>query len=299
MRVVFSDGYAIPLPGKHRFPMRKYPALYEILRAENLVPESHVVAPAEADWQEIALIHTNEYMSDVAHGTLSTAAIRRLGFPWSQNLVRRTRLSVDGTRKTAAMALEDGIAANLAGGTHHAFVDRGEGFCVFHDIAITIRGLQRDGRIRRALVVDLDVHQGNGTAAIFRDDETVFTFSMHGARNYPFRKEVSDCDVALPDGTTDDEYLAALATHLPAVIAHANADIAFYLAGVDIVANDRFGRLAVTRNGLHERERYTLQTLRNANLPTAVVLGGGYATTPEATADLHAVLHREAAAIGF
>ncbi|MGE3181612.1 MAG: histone deacetylase, partial [Phycisphaerae bacterium] len=244
-------------------------------------------------------VHDSGYMSDVAHGTLSAAAVRRLGFPWSQNLVRRTRLSVDGTRKTAELALQDGIAANLAGGTHHSFVDRGEGYCVFNDIAIAIRGLQRDGGIARALIVDLDVHQGNGTAAIFRDDESVFTFSMHGARNYPFRKEVSDCDVALPDGTTDDEYLAALATHLPACMTHAQADIVFYLAGVDVVEHDRFGRLALTRAGLHERERFVLQTLRNAGLPTAVVLGGGYAATAEATADLHAVLHREARGLGL
>lgn len=297
MDVWFSPGYTVPLPAGHRFPMGKYAALHEILLREGLITPERTHEPAEADWADLRLVHTPEYLSDLAHGTLAPQAIRRLGLPWAPAMLRRSRLAVGGTLAAAAAALRDGIAANLAGGTHHAFADRGEGFCVLNDVAVAIRVLQRDGRIRRALVVDLDVHQGNGTARIFAGDGDVFTFSIHGARNYPFHKEASTLDVPLPDGTDDAAYLAALHETLPRALAAARPDIVFYLAGVDPVAGDRFGRLAMTRAGLLERDRFVLETLRAAQRATVLVLSGGYARTPEETADLHATVHRAAAMI--
>jgi acetoin utilization deacetylase AcuC-like enzyme len=217
-----------------------------------------------------------------------------MGLPWSKRLVYRSRLAVQGTMNAAMMALEDGIAANLAGGTHHAFPGHGEGFCVLNDVAVAIRLLTQSCWIRRALVIDLDVHQGNGTAAIFRDDPNVVTFSMHGAKNYPFEKPSSTFDVPLPDATTDAVYLETLRLHLPDVLSHAEPDLVFYLAGIDVMADDRYGRMALTRDGLHARDRFVLETIRAAGLPVALLLSGGYAATPELTADLHAVTHREA-----
>ena len=274
--------------------MGKFPALHALLLDEGLVAPGDVVAPREVDWADLLLVHTPAYLEAFAAGTLSKAAVRLQGLPWTEGLVRRSRLAVRGTINAALMALEDGIAANLAGGTHHAFADHGEGFCLFNDVAVAIRVLQRAGWMRRALVADLDVHQGNGTAAIFAGDGDVFTFSMHGAKNYPFRKVPSTLDVALPDGTGDDAYLGALARHLPGVIARSKPDLVFYLAGIDVLAGDRFGRLALTPDGLHARDGYVLETLHAAGLPAVLLLSGGYAPTPEETARRHAICHREA-----
>lgn len=294
MRVSFSDGYTMPLPDGHRFPMGKYGALHRILLAEGLLCPADMMTPTELDWADARRVHTPEYLSDLAHGTLAAPALRRLGFGWSAALVRRARLAAAGTLLAAEAALDDGIAANLAGGTHHAFADRGEGFCVLNDVAIAIRVLAARRRLRRALVVDLDVHQGNGTAAIFAGDAAVFTLSLHGARNYPFHKMRSSRDVPLADRTGDEAYLAALAVHLPAAIEAARPDLVFYLAGVDVVAGDRFGRLALTRAGLRRRERFVLETVRARGVPLALLLSGGYARTAVETADLHAVVHRAA-----
>jgi acetoin utilization deacetylase AcuC-like enzyme len=230
-------------------------------------------------------------------GALDARAQRRLGFPWSEALVLRSRLAVAGTLEAARMALRDGLAANLAGGTHHAFPDHGEGFCVFNDVAVAIRSCRAERRIARALVVDLDVHQGNGTAAIFCADPLTYTFSMHGANNFPLRKERSSRDVELPDGTGDDQYLSQLRAHLPEVIGQARAELCFYVAGVDPVRGDRLGRLALSREGLALRERLVLEELARAGIPAAIVMGGGYAATPLETAELHAVVHREARAL--
>ncbi|ARA93033.1 histone deacetylase [Rhodothermaceae bacterium RA] len=297
MRVSYTDGYFVPLPPRHPFPMGKFPALHRLLLEEGLIRPGDVVAPREADWADLLLVHTPEYLSKLAGGRLSRQEERRMGLPWSERLVVRSRLAVQGTINAALMALEDGRAANLAGGTHHAMPGHGEGFCVLNDVAVAIRVLERARWLRRALVVDLDVHQGNGTAAIFADDETAFTFSMHGAKNYPFHKPPSSLDVGLPDGTTDDAYLDALARHLPEAIARARADLVFYLAGIDVLAGDRFGRLALTRAGLYERDRYVLETLARSGLPVVLLLSGGYAPTPEQTADLHAIAHRAAAVV--
>ena len=294
MRVSYSDGYFVPLPPGHPFPMGKFPALHRLLLEEGLITPADVIPPRQADWADLLLIHTPAYLNALSAGTLPRRAIRRMGLPWSPRLVHRSRLAVQGTINAALMALHDGIAANLAGGTHHAFPDHGEGFCVLHDVAVTVRVLQRAHWIRRALIIDLDVHQGNGTAAILNGHTSVFTFSMHGAKNYPFNKVPSSLDVPLPDGTGDDAYLETLARHLPAVLEAARPDLVFYLAGIDVVQGDRFGRLQLTRAGLHARDRQVLETIHDAGVPLTLLLSGGYAATPEATADLHAVVHREA-----
>lgn len=294
MRVCYSSGYVAALPEGHRFPMPKFSLLFELLLREGVVRPEDVVEPQEADWEDLRLVHSAEYLADLAHGTLSPAALRRLGLPWSAALLRRSRLAVQGTVLAARMALEDGVAANLAGGTHHAFADRGEGFCLLNDVCVAIRILEREGRIRRALVVDLDVHQGNGTATLCDGRPEVFTFSIHGERNYPFRKARSSLDVGLPNHVGDGCYLDMLESHLPAVIEQARPDVAFYLAGVDPVEGDRFGRLDLSPAGLEQREQYVLETLRRAGLPVVLTLSGGYAATPQATAELHACVHRAA-----
>jgi acetoin utilization deacetylase AcuC-like enzyme len=227
-------------------------------------------------------------------GRLGPAAERAVGFPWSEALVLRSRASVGGTVLAAEAALRDGIAGNLAGGTHHAFRDRGEGYCVFNDIAVAIKALQHEGRISRAVVVDLDVHQGNGTAAIFAGDDTVFTFSMHGARNFPFRKERSSRDVDLPDGCGDTEYLAALSRHLPEVIDAACPDILFFQAGVDPLQGDSLGRLALTMEGLRERDQMVLEAAWSRGLPAVLTLGGGYARPIDRSVEAHAGTYRAA-----
>ena len=295
MRVSYCEGYHVPLPEGHAFPMGKFPALHRILLAERLIGADDVVEPTQADWADLSLVHTEEYLSKLRRGTFLHPEIRKLGLPWSQALVRRSRLAVRGTVNAAWMALEDGIAANLAGGTHHAFPDHGEGFCVLNDVGVAVRTLRRAGWIERALVVDLDVHQGNGTAAVFARDDRTFTFSMHGENNYPFRKTPSDLDVPLADGVGDDEYLSRLEPCLRDALARARPDLVFYLGGVDVVAGDRFGRLALTPAGLEAREELSIRMLRDAGVPITLLLSGGYAPSPEATAELHAIVHRVAA----
>jgi len=297
MRVSYSDGYYVPLPDGHPFPMAKFPALHRLLLREGLIDERAVVAPRQADWADLRRVHTPTYLSRLARGMLSDRAERRMGLPWSKRLVHRSRLAVQGTINAAYMALTDGVAANLAGGTHHAFPDHGEGFCVLNDVAVAIRVLQTACWARRVLIVDLDVHQGNANAAFFSDDASVFTFSMHGAKNYPFEKPPSSLDVPLDDDVRDAAYLATLRNTLPDTLDAVRPDLVFYLAGIDVAANDRFGRMALTRQGLHARDRFVLDALRGRSLPVVLLLSGGYAETPAATADLHAVTHREAARI--
>jgi acetoin utilization deacetylase AcuC-like enzyme len=277
--------------------MAKYPLLYERLRRSGLARDESLIEPAEADLEELRLVHTDEYLERLATGSLDAAAVRKLGVPWSAALWRRSRLAARGTLEAARAALDDGLAGNLAGGTHHAFPGHGEGFCVLNDIAVAIRVLQRERRIRRALVVDLDVHQGNGTAAIFEGDTDVFTFSMHGERNYPTRKMRSTLDVGLADGVQDDDYLAMLEWHLAAILGGFTADLVFYLAGVDPAQGDRYGRLRLTDDGLRRRDRRVLETCRQAGLPVVITIAGGYAPTPERTAELHAIVFEEAHAL--
>lgn len=295
MRAFYCDHFVLPLPPEHRFPMAKYRLLRERVLAEGIVAPDRLIEPAAAEWTDLALVHTQAYLDGVATGTLPREIQRRIGFPWSEAMVERARRSVGGTIAASRVALEDGVAANLAGGTHHSFSDRGEGYCVFNDVAVAARVLMRDGAIRRALVVDLDVHQGNGTAAIFQDEPAVFTFSMHGASNFPFRKEVSDLDVALSDGAGDDEYLALLAQHLPAIVEAQRADLVFYVAGADPYEGDRLGRLKLTMDGLRARDALVFDTCGAAGLPVALSMAGGYAADVEATVAIHAGTIREAA----
>ncbi|NDJ53062.1 MAG: histone deacetylase [Chloroflexi bacterium] len=294
MRVSYGPGYFVPLPPGHAFPMSKFPALYKILIDEDLIRERDVVNPNPASWPDLRLVHSQTYLYKLVSGSQSQTERRKMGLPWTQFLVRRSRMAVQGTINAVRMALEDGIAASLAGGTHHAFPSHAEGFCVLNDVGVAIRVLKRDELIKRALVIDLDVHQGNGVAAIFADDPDVYTFSMHGARNYPWYKVPSSRDVALEDGTEDSHYLSVLGDHLAAVFEAARPDLVLYLAGVDVVRGDRFGRLALTPEGLYARDRYVLETVKRYGVPVTLLLSGGYAATAYETADLHAQAHRAA-----
>ena len=297
MRVSYCDGYYVPLPDGHPFPMGKFPALHQQLLDEGVIRPADVVAPRQADWTDLRRVHTGDYLTHLAEGTLSPHAERRMGLPWSERLVYRSRVAVQGTINAALMALTDGVAGNLAGGTHHAFPDHGEGFCVLNDVAVAIRVLQAACWVQRVLVVDLDVHQGNANAAVFGDDASVFTFSMHGAKNYPFEKPPSSLDVPLDDATGDQSYLDTLRSYLPQTLDATQPDLVFYLGGIAVATDDRFGRLALSRAGLRARDRYVLERIRAHGYPVALLLSGGYADTPEATADLHAIMYREAARV--
>ena len=284
----------MPLPAGHRFPIEKYARLRDRVLADGTVP--HIEEPPRVTMRDLARVHDAEYVEALVRGTLPDAALRRLGFPWSPGLVERSFRATGGTLAAAQGALADGIAMNLAGGTHHAFADRGEGFCVFNDVAVAVRALQAEGAITRAAIIDLDVHQGNGTHAIFAGDDAVTTFSMHGARNYPFHKVPGDLDIELADGTGDAEYLERLAVALPEVLARANADLVCYLAGADCHEGDRLGRLALTFDGLARRDRLVFETCRAVGLPVCVVIAGGYGRNIDDTVTVHARTARLAAA---
>jgi acetoin utilization deacetylase AcuC-like enzyme len=295
MRVSFHPDYRVDLPPAHPYPMGKYPLLHARLLDRGIIAAADVMEPEEAALEMLAAVHTRDYLARLEGNALTAAERRRLGVPFTPGLWRRSRLAVHGTWLAARAALADGLAGNLAGGTHHAFADHGEGFCVLNDVAVAIRRLRGEGRLARALVVDLDVHQGNGTAAIFAADPDVYTLSLHGERNYPVRKERSSHDLELPDGTGDEAYLAALAPALETALEAARPELALLVAGVDVVAGDRYGRLALSEAGLRRRERYVVATLRDAGCPLAIVLGGGYAASTLRTAELHAIVFEEAA----
>jgi acetoin utilization deacetylase AcuC-like enzyme len=327
MKAFYSDTFVLPLPDHHRFPMAKYRLLRERLVDEGILAANDLQVPDAITWDDLRLVHDAAYVDAIAAGTVSAEAQRRIGFPWSPMMVERSRLSVGATLAAAREvitrraslsgspsgdpALRQGqgtpslsrgervalrVCANLAGGTHHAFRDRGEGYCVFNDVAVAAAVLLRDGAIAHALVVDCDVHQGNGTAAIFRDEPAVFTFSFHGANNFPFRKEVSDLDVTFADGAGDDEYLAALREHLPRVLANQRADLVFYLAGADPYEGDRLGRLKMTIDGLRARDRLVFDACRDRDVPVVVVMSGGYAPEVDAIVTIHTNTIREAVA---
>jgi acetoin utilization deacetylase AcuC-like enzyme len=293
LRAFYTDHFVLPLPEGHRFPMIKYARVRERCLAEGVLREEEMAVPPAASWDELRLVHDADYVERVRDGRLEHLEQRRIGFPWSEGMVERSRRSAGATICAARVALAEaeaggwGVAVNLAGGTHHAYPGHGEGFCVFNDAAVAIRVLQREGAIRRAVVLDCDVHQGNGTAAVFATDPSVFTFSIHGARNFPFRKERSSLDVELPDGAGDDAFLAALELHVPRVLAEFRADVAIYLAGADPFHQDRFGRLGMTKEGLEARDRLVLGACRDAGVPVAVAMAGGYARDTEDTVDIH------------
>jgi acetoin utilization deacetylase AcuC-like enzyme len=282
-----SARYTIALPTNHRFPIAKYALLRDAVIASGLVVPANIHEPERAPIESLRLVHTERYVQAVLSGTLSNAEQRRIGLPWSMSLVERSFRAVGGTCEAAAATLDRGVTMNLAGGTHHAFPDHGEGFCVFNDVAVAIRTLQRDGRIRRAVVIDLDVHQGNGTHATFAGDPSVFTFSMHGGRNYPFHKVAGSLDVELPDGTGDDAYLGALTDALPRVLAASAPDLAIYLAGADSHEGDRLGRLCLTFDGLARRDVMVLDACREVGIPVAITIAGGYGRNIEDSVRVH------------
>jgi acetoin utilization deacetylase AcuC-like enzyme len=277
VRAWSSARFSIPLPDGHRFPIAKYAGIRDEVLARGLLPREAIEEPDRVERWALELVHEPSYVEQVFDGSLATAEVRRLGLPWSPELRERSLRTVQATVEAAHDALERGLGITLAGGTHHAFPAHGEGFCVFNDVAIAIRVLQREGRITRAAVVDLDVHQGNGTAVIFGADPDVFTFSIHGARNYPFRKEQSTLDVELDDGCGDAAYLAALDAHLGPVLDAARPDLVCYLGGADPFVHDRFGRLSVSMEGLAERDRRAFAAIRARNLPLVITMAGGYA----------------------
>ncbi len=268
--------------------MAKYAMIRDGVVRLGLLPSGALEEPEPASLETLSLVHSRGYIDAVCHDGLDGPALRRLGFPWRPELPERSRRTVQGTLEAATDALEHGAGLNLAGGTHHAYPDHGEGFCVFNDVAVALRALRRAGRLMRAVVVDLDVHQGNGTAAIFADDPDVFTFSMHGANNYPFRKERSTLDVELHDGCDDAAYLAALEGRLDDVLAQARPELAVYIAGADPYAGDRLGRLRLSIDGLRRRDRFVFSACRRRGLPVVVVLGGGYARDLADVVTIHA-----------
>ncbi len=288
MRLISSEGDPLVLPPEHRFPIGKYLRVTEILAREH---PALVQAAARASWEDLALVHDAGYLAAVRGGTLAEASVRRLGFPWSEALVSRSRRSTGGTLAALSWAFAHGAAGHMAGGTHHAFRDRGEGFCVFNDLAVAVAVARRDHGARRVAIVDLDVHQGNGTAALFAGDPEVYTLSLHGAKNYPFRKERSSRDVELRDGCEDAEYLAALDEALEAVPDH-RPDLLLYQAGVDGLAGDRLGRLALTHAGLRARDARVYALAAKLGVPIVVTLGGGYGRDIEATIVAHANVYR-------
>ena len=287
VKVFYSDQFVLPLPEGHRFPMKKYSMLRERVDEAGLCGPKELRVPHAVTDEEVLRAHDAGYLRKVVSGTLDKQEVRRIGFPWSKRMVERSRRASGGTVGALRAALEDGIAANLAGGTHHAFADRGEGFCVLNDSAIAARTLQDEGLVGKVIVVDTDVHQGNGTAAILAHDPTVFTFSIHGEKNYPFHKEKSDLDVGLPDGADDGAFLEALRMGLEEALDRADATVAIFLAGADPYEGDKLGRLSVTKGGLAERDRMVLEACRELGLPVAVTMAGGYCPRIEETVDIH------------
>jgi acetoin utilization deacetylase AcuC-like enzyme len=287
MKVYYSDRFILPLPEGHRFPIEKYTLLRQRVISNGIVAEGNALISPAVTPEQLMLAHSQEYVQRVFQGELSDKEVRRMGFPWSNGLVERSRRSVGGTIAACRSALEDGVSANLAGGTHHAYPDHGEGYCVFNDCAVAARTMQAEHRGRRVVILDCDVHQGNGTAAIFADDTSVFTFSIHGEKNFPFHKETSDLDIALPDGCQDDAYLEALRYGIEHSLESTKPDLAIYLAGADPFVDDRLGRLALSKLGLAERDRLVFSLCAQAGIPVAVTMSGGYARKVEDTVDIH------------
>jgi acetoin utilization deacetylase AcuC-like enzyme len=287
MKVFYSDRFVLQLPEGHRFPMKKYSMLRERVDEDGICAPGELRVPHPVTDEEVLRAHDPAYLKKVVSGALTDKEMRRIGFPWSERMVERSRRASGGTLDACRVALEEGLATNLAGGTHHAFSDRGEGFCVLNDSAIAARALRAEGLVEKVVVLDTDVHQGNGTAAILRGDPNVFTFSIHGAKNYPFRKEESDLDVALPDGADDATFLAALAGTLDRVLDLAPWHLAIFLAGADPFEDDKLGRLSVTKVGLAERDRMVLEGCREREIPVVLTMAGGYAKKVEDTVDIH------------
>jgi acetoin utilization deacetylase AcuC-like enzyme len=286
-RLFYSPYYYAEIGDGHVFPIRKFELVKDILLAEGTIQNHEISAPLPASIDDLLLVHSEDYITRLVNGTLTAKEIRKLGLPWSESLVRRSFHAISGTIEAAKHCLKSGISTNLAGGTHHAFPDRGEGFCVLNDVAVAIRVLKREKLAERFLVIDCDVHQGNGTAFIFSGDDDVFTFSMHGAKNFPLHKEPSTLDIELDDKTGDVEYLETLEQALPRIFHH-DPDVVFYLGGADPYENDKLGRLSLTKQGLLERDLMVLRFSRERSVPIVTTMSGGYAEDIADTVDIHA-----------
>lgn len=292
--IVHHPAYTAPMPAGHRFPMAKFSRVMRRLLDDGVVKADQVVQPEPASRQQLTTVHHHAYVDAVLTQTVPDATVRRIGLPITEGIAKRAAAANGGTILTARFALEHGLACNTAGGSHHAFADQGSGFCVFNDVAVAATLLREEGRIKRALVVDLDVHQGDGTAKIFENDPAIFTYSMHCRTNFPARKQPSDLDISLEPDTGDDAYLATLADALPKVLRQHRPDLVFFNAGVDPHLEDKLGRLALSDEGLERRERYVLETCLQQGVPVAGVLGGGYIPDLDRLAYLHTILHRTA-----
>lgn len=286
MQVFYTPRYYADIGPGHVFPIRKFELVRDRLLAEGTLEPAEIVEPAPAPLEDVLLVHTTDYVSRLCSGNLTTKESRRLGLPWSESLVQRSFYAVGGTLAATRASLAAGYSSNLAGGTHHSFSDRGEGFCVLNDVAIAIRAMRARKLFQRAAIVDCDVHQGNGTATIFARDDDTFTFSIHGANNYPLFKAQSTLDVELADDTSDTEYLDTLAKHLPSVFG-ADPEIVFYLAGADPYKGDKLGRLALSIDGLRERDAYVLRECYEREVPIVTVMSGGYGKDINDTIEIH------------
>ncbi len=288
MKLFYADQFVLPLPVGHRFPMEKYRMLREQLAASGVFDASDFEVPPAATFTELIRAHAPDYVMRAERGELTPQEMKLIGFPWSAGMVERSKRSSGATLAACRAALLGGVAANLAGGTHHAFYDRGEGFCVFNDAIIAARAMQSEGRVANVVVIDCDVHQGNGTAAMASGDSSIFTFSIHGARNYPFRREfASDIDIDLPDGTADERYLSSLANGLAQLFSRFSPDLVIYLAGADPYDDDRLGRLKLSMGGLQRRDELVFTTCARRDLPVAIAMAGGYARNIEDTVAIH------------
>lgn len=292
--VVYHPDYVTPIPQEHRFPMPKFQLLYELLLRDGVIGTAQIHRPELPEQAWLELVHDRDYIQAYRTGTLAPQAQRRIGLPWSAGVVHRTLTAVGGTVLTARLALEHGLACNTAGGTHHAFPGYGSGFCILNDLAIAAQTMRHGGLAKKILILDLDVHQGDGTAFIFQDEPEVFTFSMHCEVNFPSQKQTSDFDIPLPEGLDDDGYLQILATHLDDLLSAVKPDLIFYDAGVDTHRGDRLGKLAMTDHGIYRRDRMVLSACRAAGYPVACVIGGGYAKNIHDLVYRHSLLHRAA-----
>lgn len=299
LKIAYHPIYKHPLPEGHRFPMEKYDLLPQQLLYEGTCNPENFFEPEIPNNKHFFTVHEPEYFFDLLNITLNQKAARKIGFPLSEILIEREMIIADGTMKASEFALQHGISMNIAGGTHHAFSNRGEAFCMLNDQAIGAKYLQTKGLAKKILIVDLDVHQGNGTAEIFKNDATVFTFSMHGKSNYPFVKEESDLDIALENNTKDDEYLSILKETLPKLIHQEKPDFIYYLCGVDVIETDKLGKLALTIEGCAARDRFVLQTCFDANIPVMCSMGGGYSKDIKIIVEAHANTFRLAQEIYF
>ena len=299
LKIAFHPIYKHPLPAGHRFPMIKYELLPQQLLYEGTCEETNFFKPEHPDDTHILAAHDGTYYQRLVDLALKPSEVRKIGFPLSKELVERERIIADGTIKGCEFALQHGVAMNIAGGTHHAYSNRGEAFCMLNDQAIGARYLLSNRLAKKVLIVDLDVHQGNGTAEIFKNDPTVFTFSMHGKANYPFKKEISDLDIPLEKGTDDETYLSVLKRTLPRLIDQVRPDFIFYLCGVDVVETDKLGTLGMSVEGCAERDRFVLKTCKKNDIPVQCSMGGGYSPEIKIIIEAHANTFRLAQALYF